>query len=311
MDGGGEQDDDDCQIPDEFIDFLALSSSPPKREEIPVRRAVEEHTKVRKTRTVHYKVDKHQHAEAAKSLLENGFVVINDQPIVAHTAIDQLLQDVMHRLKKITALLRQRGLRPRADRFCFNEVCCRTPGGCRLDMRIQHGAEQKNSTWEEFHDLVDQIVRPIFELLVTDSVAHSNSHIHVDSAGYVVALGGAPMQHFHPDGTACGLYNVFVPLVDVCMLNGPTELLPGSHNSSPDRHNWRGRWDLTDGNDGQLPIAPELLAGQLLVFDYRVLHRGLANHTATERPIAYVAYSTRRGVTDSHNFPVNDSLWVT
>ena len=55
--------------------------------------------------------------------------------------------------------------------------------------------------------------------------------------------------------------------------------------------------------------APAALAGQPLVFDYRVLHRGLAN-PSRERAVAYLVLATD-GAYDGQNFcqmSLNDAL---
>ena len=130
--------------------------------------------------------------------------------------------------------------------------------------------------------------------------------VRVDSVGCVTSLEGAPDQHFHPDGTADGLVNVFVPLVPVLADNGPTEFRPGTHvwtaSSLGDAPDWDER--------RQHPIAPLLPepGRAVLLFDYRCYHRGLANRSQEPRPVAYVAFSTRSGVTDAHNFPREASL---
>ena len=48
--------------------------------------------------------------------------------------------------------------------------------------------------------------------------------------------------------------------------------------------------------------APACRAGGLIIFDYRTIHRGLANEGERERPIAYFVCATG-GATDAHNFP--------
>ena len=57
-----------------------------------------------------------------------------------------------------------------------------------------------------------------------------------------------------------------------------------------------------DGSGAALDESPLLAAGELLLFDYRCLHRGRANLTRDPRPIAYVLFA-RPGVVDRHNFP--------
>jgi hypothetical protein len=47
--------------------------------------------------------------------------------------------------------------------------------------------------------------------------------------------------------------------------------------------------------------APLVQAGELLLFDYRVRHRGLANGSDEPRPVAYVTYAI--GAARDRNFP--------
>ena len=49
-------------------------------------------------------------------------------------------------------------------------------------------------------------------------------------------------------------------------------------------------------------MSPTLRRGELLLFDYRTLHRGLANRDVASRPVAYVVYAAQ-GCCDEHNFP--------
>ena len=100
--------------------------------------------------------------------------------------------------------------------------------------------------------------------------------------GVVLSLDGAPCQQWHPDSEfQTGLLNVFVPLVDLTPSNGPTQLALGSHRTP------RPCWPPT--------VAPLLEAGSMLVFDWRVWHRGLGNTSGAERPLVYVTYA-RAGV---------------
>ena len=53
-------------------------------------------------------------------------------------------------------------------------------------------------------------------------------------------------------------------------------------------------------------IAPLLDAGDLLIFDYRLRHRGLANNSSRQRAVAYVTYSC--GAAIDRNFPSATTL---
>ncbi|KAL7542698.1 hypothetical protein ACHAXR_012003, partial [Thalassiosira sp. AJA248-18] len=99
----------------------------------------------------------------------------------------------------------------------------------------------------------------------------------------VVATPGCPTQSWHADGghtsltrhEKCHVFNVFLPLVDVPLVAGPTELRPGTHyytrNLAPMMLAAKARKTLRPA------VAPEMRMGDVLLFDYRILHRGRAN----------------------------------
>ena len=109
----------------------------------------------------------------------------------------------------------------------------------------------------------------------------------------LVSDSGSADQFFHQDNARRGM-TVLVPLVDVPLARGPTQLIPGTHG-------------LTLGEGGAaapvaeavaaasavavLPaVAPELAVGDVLLCDARTLHRGLANRDDTARPVLVFRY---------------------
>ena len=119
------------------------------------------------------------------------------------------------------------------------------------------------------------------------------------------ASSDAPEQHFHADGRERGIVNVFVPLVDVPASMGPTHFRRGSHawdHDSPYLTREQRR-----AQEGAEDVVPELRRGSVLMYDYRVFHRGGANLTGKRRPVAYVMYA-RDGTEDTWNFP-DESVW--
>uniref|UniRef100_A0A0G4HPW9 PHD-type domain-containing protein n=1 Tax=Chromera velia CCMP2878 TaxID=1169474 RepID=A0A0G4HPW9_9ALVE len=93
--------------------------------------------------------------------------------------------------------------------------------------------------------------------------------------------------------------NVFLPLVNVKRDVGPTEFYPGSHYLW---HYWGGGDENANRQRGR-PEAPLLKAGDALVFDYRVLHRGLGNRSGIVRPVLYLTYCRKGDVwRDRENF---------
>ena len=140
--------------------------------------------------------------------------------------------------------------------------------------------------------------------MVEDDGSHGAT-FGVTAVGSVTSLPSAPEQHFHADGRERGIVNVFVPLVDVPASMGPTHFRRGSHvwdHDSPylTREQRRAR-------EGAEDVVPELRRGSVLMYDYRVFHRGGANLTGKRRPVAYVMYA-RDGTEDTWNFP-DESVW--
>ena len=134
----------------------------------------------------------------------------------------------------------------------------------------------------ELHSAMDGVARPIISALWPVSAEMR--------AGCVISEPGALAQPSHRDGPD-GLVTVFAPLTAFVPRNGPTELSPATHR----------------GGDDSSSVAPLLQPGDVLLFDYRCLHRGLANQGDFRREVAYAVYS-RQGVRDIQNFPSATTL---
>ena len=84
--------------------------------------------------------------------------------------------------------------------------------------------------------------------------------------------------------------NVFIPLVDLSLVNGATEFVLGTHILE------------NDGYDRSKLYTPTAPAGTPIIFDYRLGHRGMGNSTDETRPILYLTYSAEDKFSDSINF---------
>ena len=318
-----DNDDEECDVPDSLLDFLSEHVGDGPVDLTGVAAEEEKDEEKEAFTPITWDIDCNAPADgdtaakwiddAAASLSHNGFCVLRlPTPIIPTTECSNLATSCVSRLNILFDLARKRGIEPKRDIMRFTEVCCRTPGGLRYDMRFASEGHQYHSgssgdgilpplpsSWDELYSGVEAIVRPIL-------TKQGNDTVSVDSAGCVTSLPRAPDQHFHPDGTAEGLINCFVPLVPVDQENGPTELRPGSHVWVDSPYGRVPRWDERT----QLPVCPNLLqpAQDLLLFDYRVYHRGQANRSAQPRPVGYLAFACREGLSDTHNFPREASL---
>ena len=108
---------------------------------------------------------------------------------------------------------------------------------------------------------------------------------------------------------------MFVPLVDLTLDNGVTEFCLGTHTDtgiSPEivwqKQSWRDQIGHTAS-----PVAMTAPAGSVVLFDYRVLHRGLANRSGAERWLGYFSYARPRDVSavDETHFEATRSLFAT
>lgn len=97
-----------------------------------------------------------------------------------------------------------------------------------------------------------------------------------------------------------GLLNLFIPLVDIEPETDGTQFWPGSHldEAAADR----APVLTEDAAVMARMVSPGCAAGGLLCFDYRCIHRGLANANR-ERAVAYIVIAMTPDAVDGHNFP--------
>ena len=143
----------------------------------------------------------------------------------------------------------------------------------------------EETAFGELHSAMDGVARPVVGALWAEQAVSEEMR-----AGCVISEPGALAQPSHRDGPD-GLVTVFAPLTAFVPRNGPTEVSPATHR----------------GGDDSSSVAPLLQPGDVLLFDYRCLHRGLANQGNSRREVAYAVYA-RDGVRDVQNFPSATTL---
>lgn len=131
---------------------------------------------------------------------------------------------------------------------------------------------------------------------------------HVVNISLVVSNPGAADQSWHTDGPhvsvtqhlPCHCLNVFVPLIDILSHTGPTSFRPGSQHLTRD---FRNMYLAAFFKKKLQPVqTPELKRGSVLMFDYRVLHRGTANTSSEPRPVIVLTFA-KPWFQDTLNFP--------
>ena len=233
--------------------------------------------------------------DAARSLRDEGFCVVRAGGAQISDRILESCRSVASaRLNDLLARVGRRGvdLWPDASEpFRYMELVHREGTG-RYDMPLpwcidgQAGdvslPAAEEAAFGALHDAMDGVARPVISALWPVSAEMR--------AGCVISEPGALAQPSHRDGPD-GLVTVFAPLTAFVPRNGPTELSPATHR----------------GGDDSSSVAPLLQPGDVLLFDYRCLHRGLANQGDERREVAYAVYS-RQGVRDIQNFPSATTL---
>eukprot|EP00522_Entomoneis_paludosa_P008041 CAMPEP_0172450244 /NCGR_PEP_ID=MMETSP1065-20121228/8669_1 /TAXON_ID=265537 /ORGANISM="Amphiprora paludosa, Strain CCMP125" /LENGTH=302 /DNA_ID=CAMNT_0013202023 /DNA_START=150 /DNA_END=1058 /DNA_ORIENTATION=- len=187
----------------------------------------------------------------------------------------------------------------------FCEVVMRSPGRYEISLlNLQtNGASLETPSLENVYKALEQQKIPS---LVSKS---SWKDVRISNVSLVVSCPGAETQGWHADGghvnlqqhLPCHCFNVFCALEDVSLELGPTELRPGTQvhtrNLGPMMLAAKCRKTL------RAPVTPLLKAGDALVFDYRILHRGLANTTKDRNRYMLVITVSQPWFQDMLNFP--------
>jgi hypothetical protein len=179
----------------------------------------------------------------------------------------------------------------------FREIVMRSPG--RYEISLLY------STAPDCLESLKQILSPVVFALLE---AKDWNDVSICNLSLVISTPGSPEQSCHADGPhsnlqkhlPCHVMNIFVPLHDLTLAMGPTELRPGTHyhtrNLAPMMLAAACRKTL------RRAVAPILATGDVLIFDYRVLHRGGANKTMQNRSFLVLTVA-KPWFKDILNFP--------
>ena len=196
----------------------------------------------------------------------------------------------------------------------FDEVVQRSPG--RWDIPI---------SLDEF--AVDDRALPWWPLIT----AVLGKHAEHSFSGVVYSDPGSPAQCWHIDSPHVSAdhlpphaLNVMVALHDIPPVMGPTELALGSHRLTNHlqnpalvadelvyQHEMTCPERLVVGTSQDTPanFSPALTAGSCLIFDDRILHRGLANDSNKRRSMVYFSYR-QAGYSENTHFEAQRSIYA-
>ena len=277
--------------------------------------------------------------QAAEILTRYGVVALTSSPsnnnsntdgLISTQTIDRANESASSRLEDMQTRISNRGVDPNGIEdgpYRFAEIICRDEGGLRYDVPLpwlgddSNGSSADNNRDDQvgsgrigapltnmekegvadLHKAMDEIVPYVLEALWSgdeednnDDITTNNdsSNSYVAASGYLINKPGSKSQNWHKDGPDAGFIDCFVPLIDLNEELGPTS------------------FRLDDDEDDEL--VPMLNKGNILLFDYRTIHRGQGNTSEdTTRTLAYAVYrrreldgdGTKKESGDVHNFP--------
>mmetsp|Transcript_3796 Transcript_3796/g.10090 ORF Transcript_3796/g.10090 Transcript_3796/m.10090 type:complete len:216 (-) Transcript_3796:29-676(-) len=190
----------------------------------------------------------------------------------------------------------------------FQEIVMRSPG--RYELSLLHAAASSPALQHpDTSCIVTSHFTALLELLL------GTKSLKLCHLSLLVATPDCADQSWHCDGghvditqhLPCHVLNVFIPLQDVPTAMGPTEFRPGGHYLS--RKLKTMMLAAACRKTLRPPVCPEMDLGDVVIFDYRVLHRGRANHhVSKDRNYLVLTYS-QPWFEDILNFPKNKSMY--
>jgi hypothetical protein len=241
-------------------------------------------------------------SQAPKTLATDGFCILPglcDDEFVKH-----VLTVSQERIGTVREALgdREMGIGSAAG---YDEIVQRSPG--RWDLPItpqQFGVDDHDLPWW-----------PVVAAVLGDDAEHSFS-------GIVFSDPDTPAQCWHTDSPHVATehrpahaLNVLVALHDIPMVMGPTEFARGSqvltnHLKNPSlgrdeliyQHATTSPELLVKGRDIPVPqsCASALARGTCVIFDDRILHRGLGNRSGEPRYVGYFSYRCQGYIENTH-----------
>mmetsp|Transcript_1793 Transcript_1793/g.3850 ORF Transcript_1793/g.3850 Transcript_1793/m.3850 type:complete len:369 (-) Transcript_1793:499-1605(-) len=274
--------------------------------------------------------------EAAAILNEHGAVALtsddNDDGLITNEICDSANQSAFTRVEEMHNRIESRGLDPKGveEPYRFAEIICRDDGGRRYDVPVPWLGDEKHTNNKgvpmmgaavgskrigaplqpteedaisELHSSIGKIVASVMDALWSkNSIDNPTSNqSYVAAAGFLMNQPGSNSQKWHRDGPDEGYIDCFVPLIDLNESVGPTAIQLGTHTAASSLGD--------DENGSEKVLIPLLKKGNILLFDYRTIHRGLGNKSdSTTRTLAYTVYRRKEEESsndsgDVHNFP--------
>jgi ectoine hydroxylase-related dioxygenase (phytanoyl-CoA dioxygenase family) len=149
------------------------------------------------------------------------------------------------------------------------------------------------------------------------------SDVKIINISIIISTPGSTDQKWHADGghvdieqhLPCHCCNIFIPLTAITKENGPTKFRPRSHYYT---RQLTPLMLLAKVRKELLPIDAPLVSsslGDIIMFDYRILHRGRGNNTSPSQQQRTVRVATTVhdtiSLVDVHADPSHNRLIAT
>ena len=195
----------------------------------------------------------------------------------------------------------------------FDEVVQRSPG--RWDIPIspdEFGVDDRALPWW-----------PLITAVLGDDAEHSFSGVVYSDPGSPAQCWHIDSPHVSADHLPAHALNVMIALHDTPLVMGPTEIARGSHQLTNHlqnpalvsdelvyQHETTAPEQLVANTQKSVPegVSSALTAGSCLIFDDRILHRGLGNASNSRRSIVYFSYR-QAGYRENTHFEAQRSVY--
>ena len=248
--------------------------------------------------------------EAQRQLEEDGFMAV---PGLCGPGLVRHLLDVsLDRSGEVMTALGTQSIGV-GSAAGFDEVVQRSPG--RWDIPIspaEFGVDERALPWW-----------PLIAAVLGDDAEHAFSGVVYSDPGSPAQCWHIDSPHISADHLPPHALNVMVAVHDTPLAMGPTELAKGSHrltnhlknptlvsNEMVYQHETTAPEQLVPNASFAAPegVSSALAAGSCLIFDDRILHRGLGNASASRRSMVYFSYR-RAGYCENTHFEAQRSIY--
>ena len=249
-------------------------------------------------------------ADAQQQLEDNGCLLVEDlcdSEFVAH-----LLEVSLRRSDRVISALGTQsiGIGSAAG---FDEIVQRSPG--RWDVPIspsEFGVDERDLPWW-----------PLITAVLGEDAEHSFSGLVYSDPGSPAQCWHIDSPHVSEDHLPAHALNVMIALHDTPLAMGPTELAKGSHRLTNHllnpvlvsdelvyQHETTVPEQLVANPEQATPegFSSALAPGSCLIFDDRILHRGLGNTSNSRRSMVYFSYR-QKGYSENTHFEAQRSIY--